>query len=79
MVLLNAQTGSTITRDGRSFVVDNPNGEGFPWHPQNILSCLAGEFINKDGGCISWDDIKEIKVLGLYFSAQWVRINGWMD
>ena len=38
-----------------------------------------GEFINKDGGCISWDDIKEIKVLGLYFSAQWVRVYGWMD
>ena len=38
-----------------------------------------GEFINKDGGCISWDDIKEIKVLGLYFSAQWVRVDKWMD
>ena len=72
LVLIDANTGSTITKDGRSIVISDANGEDFPWHEDQFLDIIPGDFINRNGDCISWDEFKEKEIIGLYFSAYWV-------
>ena len=35
-VILDGKTGETITKDGRSAVMEDPSGEAFPWKPLSI-------------------------------------------
>lgn len=68
---MNAKTGELINDDGRSIVTEDPNGDRFPWKPEKFNEIIPGEFVNKGGHKISWDDYKG-KIIGLYFSAHWV-------
>ena len=73
LVVLDAKTGEIITRDGRSAVMKDSTGEAFPWKPPTIWEALGEEFLSKEDD-VSIDDIKgKGKVIGLYFSAHWVR------
>lgn len=73
-MFVNAQTGELITKNGRSIVAEDTNGDRFPWIPETFNQLIAnGSFINKDGGEITWEDCKD-KTVGIYFSAHWVSI-----
>jgi len=62
--------GSMITSDGRSAIMEDPEGEQFPWRPRPLSELLAGDFVGKDGKAVSSNSLKS-KHLGLYFSAHW--------
>lgn len=73
LVLINAEDGNLITKDGRSTVSQDPNGEKFPWLPETFEQIMSScSFIGKDGDKITWDKCKD-KTIGIYFSAHWVR------
>ena len=73
LVFVDGKTGSLITTDGRSIVGDDPEGTGFPWKPKPFMELIKdGKFVNKDNEEATWDNMKG-KVIGLYFSAHWVR------
>ena len=76
LILLNASNGKVLTKNGRSLVADDPDGEDFPWKPREFLDIICGgNFVNRDGATKSWDAIaSESDILGLYFSAHWVTI-----
>ena len=73
LVILDGETGATITTDGRSAVADDPTGASLPWKPPTIWEALGTEFLSgPDGDTVEIDELKgEGKVLGLYFSAHW--------
>lgn len=73
LVLLEADTGKTITTDGRSIVVEDPEGANFPWKPKPLSELIGEKFITNDKKEVGNDAI-EGKILGLYFSAHWVSI-----
>ena len=71
---MSGADGNLITKEGRSVISQDPNGEKFPWKPETLVEIMSGcKFINNEGSEISWGDCKG-KAVGLYFSAHWVRI-----
>jgi nucleoredoxin len=70
LVFVNAATGDLITKNGRNIVGDDPQGKNFPWTPEPFDKIINGQFTNKDGASITWEDCKD-KTVGLYFSAHW--------
>ena len=72
-VLLDGETGETITTDGREAVSEDPTGKDFPWKPPSFWDSLGDEFLSgTEGETVSLDEVKqEAKVIGLYFSAHW--------
>jgi len=66
-VILGAD-GAVITTEGRSAVMEDPEGKSYPWHPlsaeekkKEILESLGSDLVGKTNG----------KFIGLYFSAHW--------
>jgi nucleoredoxin len=66
-VILDAE-GNTITTDGRSEIMSDPEGARFPWKPltreeqgKAVLEILGDDLVAKAGG----------KPMALYFSAHW--------
>jgi len=60
--------GKTITTDGRSAIMKDPEGMNYPWIPPTpaekaklVLDTLGADLIKQTGG----------KPIGLYFSAHW--------
>ena len=73
LVFVNAANGELITKDGRAVVMEDTNGENFPWKPQTFEQIISScKFVNKEGKEIAWGDCKNGTV-GVYFSAHWVR------
>ena len=76
MVFINGETGRVITTDGRSIVMEDTDGKGFPWTPKPLTELISGELLFHDGkqhGKKSWSDVKEeVDAVGIYFSAHWV-------
>ena len=72
-MLLEADTGKTITTDGRSIVAEDPEGKNFPWKPKPLSELIGNEFITNDMTEVGSEAI-DGKILGLYFSAHWVSI-----
>jgi len=72
-VILDGETGETITTDGREAVSEDWTGKDFPWRPPTFWEALGDEFLSgTDGETVEVDEIKgEGKVIGLYFSAHW--------
>jgi len=72
-VILDGATGETITTDGRSEVMSDPEGTKFPWKPPTFFEALGDEFLKgTDGETVSIDEVREgSKYIGLYFSAHW--------
>jgi len=72
-VVLDGETGETITTDGREAVSDDPTGKDLPWKPPTFWDALGSEFLQgTDGETVDVDELKGAgKVIGLYFSAHW--------
>ncbi|CAI7990419.1 Nucleoredoxin [Geodia barretti] len=71
LVFINAENGALITTDGRSVVMDDPDGKDFPWTPKPVLELLSGvlKAPEKD---TTWEEVhKDIEYVGIYFSAHW--------
>jgi nucleoredoxin len=72
LVFLNAENGSVITVDGRTVVMDDADGNEFPWTPKPVLELLSGELKAPEKGSTTWDDVhKNVDYIGIYFSAHW--------
>ena len=72
LVFVNAENGALITTDGRSVVMDDPDGKEFPWTPKPVLELLSGvlKAPEKD---TTWEEVhKDVDYIGIYFSAHWV-------
>ena len=61
-------TGELITTDGRSAIMDDPEGAEFPWTPKTFAESLGTSFIGQGGETVSEEAIRG-KTLGIYFSA----------
>ena len=75
LLLLNAQNGKIITREGREVVNEDPEGDGFPWKPKSIpevLSCLEDKLVDNKGAEYNLSEVRNGKYLALYISAHWV-------
>ena len=72
--MINSETGKLITADGRSIVADDPDGKEFPWTPESFLEIVKkGDLLaDKEGKKTTWDEV-EGEIVGVYFSAHWVR------
>jgi len=73
LVIVDAKTGETITKDGRSAISSDPTGEAFPWKPKTLDEIMGSitTLNGKDGATISKADALGGKTFGLYFSAHW--------
>ena len=73
LVFVNGENGQLITSDGRSIVVEDIEGNGFPWIPKPVVEQLSGKVKTKTGET-TWAEMKEnVDVIGIYFSAHWVN------
>jgi len=72
-IILDAQTGETITTDGREAVMEDPKGESFPWKPPGFWEALGDEFLSgTEGDTVDLAELQgSAKYIGLYFSAHW--------
>lgn len=69
LVFVDAE-GNVISKDGRSFVDEDPAGEGFPWTPKPFAELFGDSFINNKGNKFTRADLAG-KYIGIYFSAHW--------
>ena len=68
-VIVDAE-GKTITTDGRSCIMEDPQGADFPWTPPTLEESLGESFVKADGSTITRASLAG-KTLALYFSAHW--------
>jgi nucleoredoxin len=68
LVVLDPQ-GKLVTANGRSEVMNDPEGTSFPWVPPTLDELIGNTFVKKGGEQVQ----KELKgkIFGLYFSAHW--------
>jgi len=71
LVILDGESGETITTDGRSAVMGDPKGEDFPWRPKEFSELLGESFLKNAAGETVGKEALAGKVLGIYFSAHW--------
>lgn len=71
-MFVNAETGNIITGDGRSVVLEDPDGNDFPWSPKPVLELLNGDLIDKSKRTTFEAVHKNMDYIGIYFSAHWV-------
>lgn len=72
LVFVNAENGALITTDGRSVVMDDPDGKEFPWTPKPVLELLSG-VLKAPERDTTWEEVhKDVDYIGIYFSAHWV-------
>lgn len=75
LVFINGENGQLITNDGRSIVLDDPEGKDFPWTPKPVSGMISGELLCHNGKQLekkTWSDVKEtVDAIGIYFSAHW--------
>jgi len=71
LVILD-EDGQTITKDGRSVVMEDPEGTNFPWKPPTLWEALGEELLDFEGEAKEVAELcAESEVLALYFSAHW--------
>jgi len=73
LVILDGQTGKTITQEGRAEVSAGDFIEKFPWKPTEMSMAEFGDTLRKpDGTTISTAEaLQGVDALGIYFSAHW--------
>jgi len=73
LVIIDGNTGETITTDGREEISGAKFIENFPWIPTPMSMAEFGDTLrNPDGSTISTKDALEgVEALGIYFSAHW--------
>eukprot|EP01121_Diplochlamys_sp_Union-15-3_P006293 TRINITY_DN16798_c0_g1_i1.p1 TRINITY_DN16798_c0_g1~~TRINITY_DN16798_c0_g1_i1.p1 ORF type:complete len:440 (-),score=103.87 TRINITY_DN16798_c0_g1_i1:23-1300(-) len=73
LVLID-NVGNLITTQGTREIAEDPKGAKFPWKPKNfwqILSSEDGKVVNNKGESFPVQDLKNVKAIGIYFSAHW--------
>lgn len=71
LVFIDSKTCRLITTDGRNNVLDDPEGQHFPWPPRPLADILKGP-LRCATGDVEADQALKGKIKGLYFSAHWV-------
>jgi len=69
LVLLDSE-GNTITKDGRSAIMEDPSGKGFPWKPLSFWEEFNGPLVKGDGSQVDAASLKS-GPFAFYFSAHW--------
>ena len=62
--------GETINKDGRTCVMEDPNGAKFPWKPPAFEDVFKGELEGQGGKKVDASELAS-KFLMIYFSAHW--------
>merc|ERR1712113_736997 len=69
LVILDPE-GQIITIDGRSAVMEDPEGKNFPWKPKPLIDIIHSATVaTKDDQKIKLTDVLSGRQVGLYFSA----------
>lgn len=71
LILLEGATGKVISKDGRSVVMGDTQGDNFPWRPKALDELLGDVLLNGDGSELTRSTALQGKHLALYFSAHW--------
>ena len=72
LILLDGKNGKVITKDARVKLLEDPDGEEFPWRPIGIADLMKGvKLVNNEQEEKAFEDLAG-KVIGFYFSAHWV-------
>ena len=75
LLFLSGDDGHLITNEGRSIVMEDPEGKEFPWTPKPISELIDGDLVTTKDGKTTWSDVKEkVDAVGIYFSAHWVSL-----
>ena len=74
LVFVEADTGKLINKSGRFVVEKDKTGENFPWHPRTLSDILSGPVLSNSEE-VDLEDARKDKVLGIYFSAEWVSLS----
>jgi len=72
LVFLEGQTGNICTKDGRSLILDDPEGLDFPWKPKTFGDIMSGCTLKDKDKELKWDGIDNDTIIGMYYSAHWV-------
>ena len=70
-VLVDGETGQTITRDGYSHLMEDETGSEFPWRRKKFSDIIKGKLLKEGKEVDALEELKG-KIVGLYFSAHWV-------
>lgn len=73
LVILDAD-GKTISPNARERLMGDQEGKNFPWAPKPLWAQLGDSVVNHKDEEIMLDSLKQNDVLGIYFSASWVRV-----
>ncbi|KAK3084014.1 hypothetical protein FSP39_006734 [Pinctada imbricata] len=71
LVLLDGETGQTITCEGYSCLTDDKNGDEFPWRRKQFCDVIQGTLLTPERKEVDAMDVLRDKIVGLYFSAHW--------
>ncbi|XP_045171983.1 nucleoredoxin-like [Mercenaria mercenaria] len=70
LVLIDGETGQTITRDGYCHLMEDENGAEFPWRRKKFGDIIKGKLLKEGTEVDALEELKG-KIVGLYFSAHW--------
>lgn len=75
LVILDGETGKTITMDGFNHLMEDEKGCSFPWRRKPFYEMIKGKLVR---GYVQeeMDALEVLKgtIVGLYFAANWVSI-----
>jgi len=78
MINLDPKTGKVLSKDGRSSVIEDPEGKDFPWKAKSFWELMEGSKLlkhneAKDGHTeVDAASLKDsVDYIGIYFSAHW--------
>lgn len=70
LIAVDSETGNVLTREGTTFLVNDPEVKSFPWKDKTV-SELLGDVVDPKGQVTTNAQLLESKYVGLYFSAHW--------
>ena len=71
LVLLEGWSGKTINTKGRDSLLEDINGDNFPWRRPSLMDVLGTQLIVA-GQLKDCSDLLRDVHIGIYFSAFWV-------
>ena len=71
LILLDGATGKVLSKDGRSVVMNDPDGADFPWAPKTLGELLGDVVVDGEGKELPRAATLQDKHVALYFSAHW--------
>jgi nucleoredoxin len=73
LVLIDSGTGKVITHEGYSCVINDKDGQEFPWRPKKFHEVIQGRLLSSDKKEVDALESLKGRLVCLYFSAHWVR------